>query len=88
MLDSRRKRRTKRADLRAGWKRPIPRRCCLSLVQLTGERHWLGSGRPFIRGPMNYQEFMPEQLRASIRDRLAEVLAEHARSGTRTSAAR
>jgi hypothetical protein len=30
---------------------------------------------------MNYQEFMPDQLRASIRDRLTEVLAERDRAG-------
>ena len=46
----------------------------LCLVQLTGERQWLEDAKPFIRGPMNYQEFMPEELRAAIRDRLAEVL--------------
>ena len=51
-------------------------------MQLTGERHWLEAAKPFIRGPMNYQEFMPEPLRAEVRDRLAEVLAEIARSGT------
>ena len=58
-----------------------PATLLLSLVQLTGERHWLEAAKPFIRGPMNYQEFMPEPLRAAVRDRLAEVLAEMARSG-------
>jgi hypothetical protein len=37
---------------------------------------WLEEAKPYIRGPMNYQEFMADQLRASIRDRLTEVLAE------------
>ena len=58
-----------------------PATLLLSLVQLTGERHWLEAAKPFIRGPMNYQEFMPEPLRAQVRDRLAQVLAEIARSG-------
>src|SRR5450755_4046370 len=58
-----------------------PATLLLSLVQLTGERHWLELARPFIRGPMNYQEFMPEPLRAAVRDRLGQVLADIARSG-------
>jgi 4-hydroxyacetophenone monooxygenase len=52
-----------------------PATLLLALVQLTGERHWLEAAKPFIRGPMSYQEFMPEPLRAAIRDRLHEVLA-------------
>lgn len=48
----------------------------LVLVQLTGEREWLERARPFIQGPMSYQERMPDELRAAIRDRLAEVLAD------------
>src|SRR5450755_3765548 len=59
-----------------------PATLLLSLVQLTGERHWLEAAKPFIRGPMNYQEFMPEELRTQVRDRLSEVLAEIARTGT------
>ena len=58
-----------------------PATLLLALVQLTGERHWLEAAKPFIRGPMNYQEFMPEPLRAEVRDRLAQVLADIARSG-------
>jgi hypothetical protein len=42
-----------------------PATLLLSLVQLTGERRWLDEARPHIRGPMNYQEFMPEELRAA-----------------------
>jgi 4-hydroxyacetophenone monooxygenase len=69
------------ADLRAALQAADPATLLLSLVQLTGERHWLDDARPFIRGPMSYQEFMPEQLRERIRDRLAAVLAEIAASG-------
>jgi 4-hydroxyacetophenone monooxygenase len=58
-----------------------PATLLLALVQLTGERRWLELARPFIRGPMNYQEFMPEPLRAQVRDRLTQVLADIARSG-------
>jgi 4-hydroxyacetophenone monooxygenase len=54
----------------------------LTLVQLTGERHWLEDAKPFIRGPMNYQEFMPDALKAAIRERLGEVLEEIGRTGT------
>jgi 4-hydroxyacetophenone monooxygenase len=63
-------------DPRAGLEAADPATLMLSLVQLTSERHWLDEAKPYIRGPMNYQEFMPEKLRAAIRDRLAEVLAE------------
>jgi 4-hydroxyacetophenone monooxygenase len=56
----------------------------LSLVQLTGERHWLEQARPFVRGPMNYQELMPEELRAAVRARMAEVLTEMAASARAT----
>src|SRR5262245_31476203 len=69
------------AELRRALDAADPATLLLSLVQLTGERNWLEAARPFIRGPMNYQEFMPEALRASIRDRLAEVMAETQRSG-------
>ena len=81
MLDSRQETPGDVAGLRRGLEAADPATLLLSLVQLTGERHWLEEAKPYIRGPMNYQEFMPDQLRASIRDRLAEVLAERARSG-------
>jgi 4-hydroxyacetophenone monooxygenase len=58
-----------------------PATLLLALVQLTGERHWLEAAKPFIRGPMNYQEFMPEPLRAQVRERMSEVLADIALSG-------
>jgi 4-hydroxyacetophenone monooxygenase len=69
------------AGLRGGLEAADPATLLLSLVQLTGERHWLQEAKPHIRGPMNYQELMPDHLRAAIRDRLAEVLAERARCG-------
>ena len=55
-----------------------PATLLLALVQISGERHWLEQAKPFIRGPMSYQETMPEPLRAQIRDRLAQVLTAHA----------
>ena len=64
------------SERRRGLDAADPATLLLVLVQLTGERHWLEAAKPFIRGPMNYQEFMPEPLRAAVRDRLAEVLAE------------
>jgi 4-hydroxyacetophenone monooxygenase len=53
----------------------------LVLVQFTGESAWLTRARPFITGPMSYQEKMPPDLRQAIRERLFEVLMEHARTG-------
>jgi 4-hydroxyacetophenone monooxygenase len=53
-----------------------PATLLLALVQLTGERHWLAEAKPFVRGPMNYQADMPEELRTAIRDRLTDVLAQ------------
>jgi 4-hydroxyacetophenone monooxygenase len=81
MLDSRQETPGDVAGLRRGLEAADPATLLLALVQLTCERHWLEEAKPYIRGPMNYQEFMPDQLRASIRDRLAEVLAERARGG-------
>src|SRR6266404_4814579 len=69
------------ADLRRALAAADPATLLLALVQLTGERHWLETAKPFIRGPMNYQEFMPEPLRQQVRDRLTQVLADVARSG-------
>ncbi len=70
-----------RAEIRRKLEAADPATLLLALVQLTGERRWLADARPFIRGPMNYQEFLPEQLRGAIRDRLAEVLAEGLTTG-------
>ena len=69
------------ADLRSALEAADPATLLLSLVHLTGERDWLEQARPFIRGPMSYQEAMPEEMRANIRDRLGAVLDEMARTG-------
>jgi 4-hydroxyacetophenone monooxygenase len=79
MFDRKQQVSSENAELRGGLEAADPATLLLALVQLTGERQWLEAARPYIRGPMNYQEFMPEALRASIRGRLAEVLAERAR---------
>ena len=50
----------------------------LVLVQFTADYDLLERARPYIAGPMNYHETMPEILRAEIRDRLAGLLIEHA----------
>ncbi len=65
-------------ELRRALEAADPATLLLALVQLTGEAHWLEAAKPFIRGPMSYQEFMPEPLRAQIRDRLCDVLAKTA----------
>jgi len=62
MLDSRQETPGDVAGLRRGLEAADPATLLLSLVQLTGERHWLEEAKPYIRGPMNYQEFMPDQL--------------------------
>jgi hypothetical protein len=79
MLDTKSETSGGNASLRAALEAADPATLLLALVQLTGEKHWLEAAKPFIRGPMNYQEFMPEPLRAAVRDRLAEVLAEISR---------
>jgi len=70
-----------RNELRRALEAADPATLMLSLVQLTGERHWLDAARPHIRGPMNYQEFMPEELGSLIRDRLSEAMITHRRAG-------
>src|SRR5271170_6558981 len=82
MLDSKQETEDGDVELRRRLEAADPATLLLSLVQLTGERHWLEAAKPFIRGPMSYQEFMPESLRASIRDRLSILLAEISRTGT------
>ena len=59
MLDSRPETTEESAELRRALEAADPATLLLALVQLTGERHWLEAAKPFIRGPMNYQEFMP-----------------------------
>jgi len=75
MLDIKQEQSDGTVELRRNLRAADPATLLLCLVQLTGERQWLDDAKPFIRGPMNYQEFMPEELRSAIRDRLAEVLA-------------
>ena len=48
------------------------------LVQFTGAAGLLERARPYISGPLNYHESMPEDLRAEIRDRLTAVLIDYA----------
>lgn len=66
------------ARLRAALDEADPATLLLVLVQFTGESVWLQRARPYIAGPMSYQEKMPPALRREIRDRLFEVLMEHA----------
>jgi 4-hydroxyacetophenone monooxygenase len=66
------------ARLRAALDEADPATLLLVLVQFTGESVWLQKARPYIAGPMSYQEKMPPALRREIRDRLFEVLMEHA----------
>lgn len=63
-------------QLRAGLDAADPATLMLVLVHLTGEREWLERARPHLRGPMSYQEFMPQELRRAIRDRLYEILSQ------------
>jgi 4-hydroxyacetophenone monooxygenase len=57
-----------------------PATLLMVLVQLSGDRSWLAAARPHIRGPMNYQEFMPQELRAAIRKALRDLLTGKSRS--------
>jgi 4-hydroxyacetophenone monooxygenase len=82
MRDPERKTTGENAELLKALEAADPATLLLVLVQLTGERHWLEDAKPFIRGPMNYQAFMPDALKASIRERLGEVLEEIGRTGT------
>ena len=50
----------------------------LVLVQFTGDLDLLDRAKPFIAGPLNYHETMPDALRSEIRDRLTTVLADYA----------
>ena len=86
MLDPEPEATGEKAELRRALEAADPATLLLALVQLTGERHWLEAAKPFIRGPMNYQEFMPEPLREQVRDRLFDVLAEpRAQEGLRSA---
>jgi 4-hydroxyacetophenone monooxygenase len=69
------------ARLRAALEQADAATLLLVLVQFTGEPVWLEKARPYISGPMSYQEKMPPDLRQSIRGRLFDVLMQHAASG-------
>lgn len=56
-----------------------PATLLLVLVQLSGERAWLDRARPYIAGPMNYQETMPDEMREAIRAELFDTLLDYAR---------
>jgi 4-hydroxyacetophenone monooxygenase len=86
MLDQKPEILNKSIIFRRGLEAADPATLLLSLVQLTGERHWLEQARPFVRGPMNYQEFMPEELRARVREQMSEVLSEIEERGQTTFA--
>ena len=58
-----------------------PATLLLVLVQFSGESAWLEKARPYIAGPMSYQERMPEELRLAIRERLFDVLMAHSAAG-------
>ena len=66
MQDSTPKTADENPEMRGALEAADPATLLLALVQLTGEKHWLEVAKPFIRGPMNYQEFMPEELRAQV----------------------
>jgi 4-hydroxyacetophenone monooxygenase len=68
------------ARLRAALEQADAATLLLVLVQFTGESEWLEKARPYISGPMSYQEKMPPELRQSIRARLFDVLMQHTES--------
>ncbi|MCA3396282.1 MAG: NAD(P)/FAD-dependent oxidoreductase [Roseomonas sp.] len=51
------------------------------LVHLSGEAEWLDRLAPHIKGPWNFHEAAPDELRAALRARLREVLLDYAQSG-------
>lgn len=51
------------------------------LVHLSGEAEWLDRLAPHIKGPWNFHEAAPDELRAALRSRLREVLLDYAQSG-------
>jgi 4-hydroxyacetophenone monooxygenase len=52
------------------------------LVHLSGEEHWLDEVAPYINGPWNFQESVPEPLKLRLRARMKEVLLDFAAHGT------
>ncbi len=67
--------------LRAGLEAADPATLLLVLVQLTGDASWLHEARPFVRGPFNYQEEMPDELRGRIREALFKTVNDFAATG-------
>ena len=51
------------------------------LVHLSGEAEWLDRLAPHIKGPWNFHESAPDELRVALRARLRDVLLDYARSG-------
>jgi 4-hydroxyacetophenone monooxygenase len=51
------------------------------LVHLSGEAEWLDRLAPHIKGPWNFHEAAPDELRAALRVRLRDVLLDYAQSG-------
>ena len=51
------------------------------LVHLSGEAEWLDRLAPHIKGPWNFHESAPDELRAVLRARLRGVLLDYAQSG-------
>src|SRR5215470_16640102 len=67
-----------RETVRSALEAADPATLLLVLVQLTGDRRWLERARPYISGPMNYHETMPEEMRRDIRNALLASLVEYA----------
>ena len=51
----------------------------LALVQMTGDLSTVEAVRPYVHGPWDHSESIPEALKAGIRDCAAEALKAHAR---------
>jgi 4-hydroxyacetophenone monooxygenase len=51
------------------------------VVHLTGEAEWLDAVQPYIAGPWNFHEHVPEDLKQRLRDRLRLALQDYAASG-------
>lgn len=49
----------------------------LALVQLSGDLSVLGEVGPYVRGPWDYSESIPESMKSRIRDRVASEMVRH-----------
>lgn len=67
-------------QLRAALDQADPATLMLVLVTLTGDHGWLDRARPFIAGPSSYQETMPAEMRAEIRNQLFVALMDFAQN--------